>query len=81
MGARGNSILSVCKHACIPLFVCFRAPEDLRRSRRFRAPNTAGLLHGGGTGNTGDAAQSGLLFRIENFFCLGSPLSVFLTLR
>nr|XP_040565528.1 phospholipase DDHD1-like [Lepeophtheirus salmonis] len=28
-----------------------------------------------------NAAQSGLLFRIENFFCLGSPLSVFLTLR
>ena len=26
-------------------------------------------------------AQSGLLFRIENFFCLGSPLAVFLTLR
>ena len=35
---------------------------------------------GGGSGPIG-AEQSGLLFRIENLFCLGSPLSVFLTLR
>ena len=26
-------------------------------------------------------AESGLIFRIENFFCLGSPLPVFLSLR
>ena len=36
----------------------------------------------GGNGNLhATPAQSGLLFRIENFFCLGSPLAVFLTLR
>ncbi len=68
--------------------------QDLKRSRRFRAPNSAGVLGGGPGGGGGlpgggrgpgggpiGAEQSGLLFRIENFFCLGSPLSVFLTLR
>ncbi|TRY71739.1 hypothetical protein TCAL_08151 [Tigriopus californicus] len=48
--------------------------QDLKRSRRFRPPSA-------GPGSTGAQAQSGLLFRIENFFCLGSPLSVFLSLR
>ena len=49
------------------------AGGDPKRNRRFRPPNPA----------TGSQLQatSGLLFRIENFFCLGSPLSVFLTLR
>ena len=41
-----------------------------------RRPSTAG-----GANLHATPAQSGLLFRIENFFCLGSPLSVFLTLR
>ena len=49
--------------------------QDLKRSRHFRRPST----HGQNVQAT--PAQSGLLFRIENFFCLGSPLSVFLTLR
>ena len=41
--------------------------QDLKRSRHFRRPSThgqAGNLHA-------TPAQSGLLFRIENFFCLG----------
>ena len=42
--------------------------QDLKRSRHFRRPSThgqAGNLHA-------TPAQSGLLFRIENFFCLGT---------
>ena len=46
--------------------------QDLKRSRRFRNPGGAG---------PNSQTPSGLLFRIENLFCLGSPLSVFLTLR
>ena len=38
-------------------------------------------LLGGNANLHATPAQSGLLFRIENFFCLGSPLAVFLTLR
>lgn len=52
--------------------------QDLKRSRRFRHPRDPG---GGNTNLHATPAQSGLMFRIENFFCLGSPLSVFLTLR
>lgn len=53
--------------------------QDLKRSRRFRHP---GNPPGAGASNLhASPAQSGLMFRIENFFCLGSPLSVFLTLR
>ncbi len=47
-------------------------------------PVGGGGLRGPGAGGAGGGAggeQSGLIFRIENFFCLGSPLSVFLTLR
>lgn len=51
------------------------AMNDLKRSRRFRHPGNPGAnLHAA-------QATSGLHFRIENFFCLGSPLSVFLSLR
>ena len=44
--------------------------QDLKRGRRFRG----GPAGGGGAspgGGHGAQAQSGLLFRIENFFCLG----------
>ena len=52
--------------------------QDLKRSRRFRHPRDPTT----GTANLhATPAQSGLMFRIENFFCLGSPLAVFLTLR
>jgi hypothetical protein len=56
--------------------------QDLKRGRRFRNPG--GGPSGVGVGLTNlhaTPAQSGLMFRIENFFCLGSPLAVFLTLR
>ena len=56
---------------------------DLKRSRRFRSPQPPGsqsaaaaLAHA-----AAQQQQSGFSFRVENFFCFGSPLSVFLTLR
>ena len=52
--------------------------QDLKRSRRFRHPSNP---QGGPQNIHATPAQSGLLFRIENFFCLGSPLAVFLSLR
>lgn len=60
-------------------------PPDMKRcSSRHFSPRGGGGGGGGGGPGVGQAtppSKSGLLFRIENFFCLGSPLSVFLTLR
>ena len=57
--------------------------DPKQRSRRFRspqppnaAPAAAALAHA-----AAQQQQSGFSFRVENFFCFGSPLSVFLTLR
>ena len=57
--------------------------QDLKRSRRFRSPTAPGSSGrpSAGAGSGGGEPQSGLMFRIENLFCLGSPLSVFLVLR
>ena len=56
---------------------------DLKQRRRFRSPQPPGtqsaaaaLAHA-----AAQQQQSGFSFRVENFFCFGSPLSVFLTLR
>ena len=60
-------------------------PGDLKRSRRFRSPQPPGSQSAAAAAALAHAAaqqqQSGFSFRVENFFCFGSPLSVFLTLR
>ena len=54
---------------------------DLKRSRRFRSPQPPGTAAAALAHAAAQQQQSGFSFRVENFFCFGSPLSVFLTLR
>ena len=61
-----------------------RGLPDLKRSRRFRSPQPPGTQSAASAALAHAAAQqqqSGFSFRVENLFCFGSPLSVFLTLR
>ena len=55
------------------------AGGDPKRSRRFRSPQPPGAAPAAAL--AAQQQQSGFSFRVENFFCFGSPLSVFLTLR
>ena len=53
------------------------APSAAMLSRSYQsAAAAAALAHA-----AAQQQQSGFSFRVENFFCFGSPLSVFLTLR